>query len=92
MMTTVKSEHSAAIPGGEQAVLSASLQQRFVSIEQKLDQLVQEYQQHTARQEELRSQQQDLLTEQQALIEQNEQSRARIDAMVARLKGLEQSQ
>ena len=63
----------------------------FVALEERVDELVRRCEQLALENQALTAQHNQLLAERNELIDQNEQSRARIDAMVARLKGLEQS-
>ena len=62
--------------------LSAETERAFDMLEQRLGELIDVCQQN-------QSERVVLLAERQGLIDQNEQSRARIDAMVLRLQGLE---
>lgn len=70
---------------------SESTEQVFLVLQQRLDELVALYQQLAEDNHRLQAQCETLQGERRALIEQNEQARARIDAMIARLKGLEPS-
>ena len=63
----------------------------FVALEERVDELIRLCEQLTQENRSLQSRQDELLEERDTLIAQNEQSRTRIEAMVARLKGLEQS-
>ena len=63
----------------------------FVALEERVDELIRLCEQLIQENRSLQSRQDELLEERDSLIAQNEQSRARIEAMVARLKGLEQS-
>ena len=63
----------------------------FVALEERVDELIRLCEQLTEENRTLQARQDELLEERDTLIAQNEQSRARIEAMVARLKGLEQS-
>ena len=63
----------------------------FVALEERVDELINLCEQLTQENRSLQSRQDELLEERDTLIAQNEQSRTRIEAMVARLKGLEQS-
>lgn len=60
-------------------------------LDERLTELLRRYEQLAADNEALQARQAELLAERAGLIEQNEQSRTRIEVMVARLKGLEQS-
>lgn len=62
----------------------------FVALEQRVNELIRLCERLIADNQTLREQQTALLAERQHLVEQHEQSRARIDAIMARLKGLEQ--
>ena len=63
----------------------------LVALEERVDELIRRYDQLAAENHSLRDRHSEMLAERDDLIQQNEQSRARIEAMVMRLKGLEQS-
>jgi len=66
--------------------------ERYITaLEERVDELIRVYDQLLEENRSLQAQQAELLRERDALIEQNEQSRMRIEAMVVRLKGLEQT-
>jgi cell division protein ZapB len=70
---------------------SESTEQGFLILQQRLDALITLCQRLADDNRQLQAQCETLQTERRSLIEQNEQSRARIDAMIARLKGLDPS-
>lgn len=70
---------------------SESTEQVFLVLQQRLDELIALCQHLAEDNHRLQAQCETLQGERRALIEQNEQARARIDAMIARLKGLEPS-
>lgn len=63
----------------------------FAALEERLDELIMICEQLARENKSLHTQQAALVAERDELIQENEQSRARIEAMVARLKGLEQT-
>lgn len=63
----------------------------LTALDERLTELLRRYDQLAADNQALLVRQAELLAEREGLIEQNEQSRTRIETMVARLKGLEQS-
>lgn len=66
--------------------------ERYITaLEERVDELIRVHQQLIEEYQGLQGQHAELLRERDQLIEQNEQSRARIEAMVVRLKGLEQT-
>jgi len=66
--------------------------ERYITaLEERVDELIRVHQQLIDEHQGLQGQYTELLQERDRLIEQNEQSRARIEAMVVRLKGLEQT-
>ena len=75
----------------ENQITSHDTERHFIALQAKLDELIRTYEQLAEENRTLRTQQSALLAEREDLIQKNEQSRARIDAMVARLRGLEQS-
>ena len=70
---------------------SESTEQGFLILRQRLDALIALCQRLADDNRQLQAQCDTLQTERRSLIEQNEQARARIDAMIARLKGLDPS-
>jgi cell division protein ZapB len=65
-------------------------EENLSALEERLDTFLVMCEQLVKDNQTLMAKQSSLLEERQALIQQNEQSRTRIEAMVARLKGLEQ--
>lgn len=66
--------------------------ERYITaLEERVDELIRVYEQLLEENRSLQAQHAELQQERDALIEQNEQSRMRIEAMVVRLKGLEQT-
>lgn len=74
----------------ENQINNHDTERHFIALQAKLDELIRTYEQLAEENRTLRTQQAALLAEREDLIQKNEQSRARIDAMVARLRGLEQ--
>jgi len=75
----------------EEQLLSQETEQRFAELQQRLQDLLRQCDQLRAEKQTLQDQIADLHSEQHRLQEQHRQSRARIDAMVARFNGLGQS-
>jgi cell division protein ZapB len=66
--------------------------ERYITaLEERVDELIRVYEALLEENRSLQAQHAELQQERDALIEQNEQSRMRIEAMVVRLKGLEQT-
>lgn len=74
-----------------ESTFNAETEQVLVALSARVNELIQYCDQLTQEKHELQQRCSELQTERQSLIEQNEQARARIDAMVSRLKGLEQT-
>ncbi len=70
---------------------SEATEQGFSILQQRLEELLGLCQRLAEDNRELQTRCDTLLMERRSLIDQNEQARARIDAMIARLKGLEAS-
>jgi cell division protein ZapB len=64
-------------------------ERNFALLEERLSELIQLCERLNSENQALAAKQAALLAEREALLEENRQTRARIDAMVARLKGLE---
>jgi len=66
--------------------------ERYITaLEERVDELIRVHEALLEENRSLQAQHAELQQERDALIEQNEQSRMRIEAMVVRLKGLEQT-
>lgn len=66
-------------------------ERHFATLGQRLDELIRVCEQLALENQSLRAQQEALMAERDELIEQYEQARNRIEAIVARLRGLEQA-
>lgn len=75
----------------ETETLRQNIECYFAALEERLDELISICERLTQENRSLHAQQAALVAERDQLIQEHEQSRARIDAMVARLKGLEQT-
>lgn len=75
----------------EKESVTRKTERYITALEERVDELIRVHQQLAEEQLALQGQYAELLRERDALIEQNEQSRTRIEAMVVRLKGLEQT-
>ena len=73
------------------SIANTETEQVFAALSVSVSKLIQRCERLTNDKRELERRCAELQAERQSLIEQNEQARARIDAMVARLKGLEQT-
>jgi cell division protein ZapB len=71
--------------------VSQKTERYLATLEERIDELIRSHEQLALENDSLHARQVALLAERDKLIAQNEQSRERIEAMVARLKGLEQS-
>lgn len=71
--------------------VSQKTERYLATLEERIDELIRSHEQLALENDSLHARQVALLAERDQLIAQNEQSRERIEAMVARLKGLEQS-
>ena len=71
--------------------VSQKTERYLATLEERIDELIRSHEQLALENDSLHARQVALLVERDKLIAQNEQSRERIEAMVARLKGLEQS-
>jgi cell division protein ZapB len=66
-------------------------ERNFTALEEQLNELARMCGQLISENKALQAQHMTLLAERESLIDENRQTRARIDAMVARLKGLEKT-
>lgn len=66
-------------------------ERNFTALEERLNELAHVCSQLISENKALQAQHMTLLAERESLIDENRQTRARIDAMVARLKGLEKT-
>ena len=73
------------------SIIHTETEQVFTALAGQVSELIRYCERLTEEKHALQQQCTQLQAERQSLIEQNEQARARIDAMVARLKGLEQT-
>jgi len=73
------------------SIANPETEQVFAALTAGVSKLIQRCERLTNDKRELEQRCTALQAERQSLIDQNEQARARIDAMVARLKGLEQT-
>jgi len=87
---TLHHRHSIVTPMENEPV-TRKTERYITALEERVDELIRVYDQLLEENRSLQAQQAELLRERDALIEQNEQSRMRIEAMVVRLKGLEQT-
>ncbi len=67
------------------------LQQELERLEARIDELVEETVRLKEENDSLRAQQGNLATERASLLQKNEQARHRVEAMISRLKSLEQA-
>lgn len=70
--------------------INQKIQSSLGTLENRLDELIHAYEQLAEENRLLREQQAALLAERDELIEKNELSRTRIEAMIARMKAMEQ--
>ena len=73
------------------SIFNPETEQAFAALAARVGELIQRCERLTNNKHELEQRCAQLQAERQSLLDQNEQARARIDAMVARLKGLEQN-
>ena len=74
-----------------ESTIHTETEQVFTALASRVSELIQYCERLAEDKRALEQQCAELQAERQSLIDQNEQARARIDAMVARLKGLEQT-
>lgn len=73
------------------SIFNPETEQVFAALSARVGELIQHCERLANDKHELEQRCAQLQAERQSLLDQNEQARARIDAMVARLKGLEQN-
>ncbi len=70
---------------------NAAVEDRLMALEQRFDMLVERFERLAADRDALQRRYDELVADRDALRDQNQQAQARIEAMVSRLKTLEQS-